>query len=199
MPARTLTTIGDLTAAAPLTRIRNRRVRMNPGRSTSVTLGSATAATGGGPLQDASLALLNAFDTAGVTPESVPDGNVTAFQQAWNADPANTGDQLVVDGKYGPLTKGALDAMVGGIAPQVNGGIAPGPIPHPSPTPGAPVVASSSHLAFWLLIAAAAIGGYLLFRKKKRGGGGHRRSAPLVEVRSNPRRLPRRRNAQLIP
>jgi LPXTG-motif cell wall-anchored protein len=206
MPPRTLTTIGDLTMGQPLTRTRNRRMAMNPGRSTRVTLGSATADTGGDALQTASLDLLNKFDSSGVTPESVGDPVVLAFQKQWNADPLNQGDQLVQDAKYGPLTKGALDAMVGGIAPPVNGGIAPAPAPPaPAPhvTPGPaplvkPAAGGTSHLALFLLIAAAAIGGYLLLRKKRRGGGGHRRSAPIVEVRSNPRRR-RRNSSALIP
>jgi hypothetical protein len=192
---RTLTTIGDLSFGQPLGRTRQRRRAMQLG---SVTMGSATATTGGDALQTASLALLNAFEASGVTPESTVDGNVSAFQAAWNADPANSGDQLVADGKYGPLTYGALNAMVGGIAPLVNGG----PAPVPAPTPAVPTApgASSSHLTMWLLLAAAAIAAYMLLRKKKKGGGGRRRSAPLVEVRSNPRRLPaRRRNAELIP
>jgi hypothetical protein len=166
-------------------------------------LGSATAATGGAALQDAALALLNHFDANGVTPEETQDAIVGAFQLAWNQDPANTGDQLVPDSKYGPLTKGALDAMTGGIAPLVNAPPSPGPAPSPAPSPApgpspAPIVpaASSHEMGVFLLLAAVAIGAYLLLRKKKgRRSGGSRRSSPLVEVRSNPRR---RRNAELI-
>ena len=166
---RTLTTIGDLSFGQPLGRTRQRRRSMQLG---AVTMGSATATTGGAALQDASLSLLNKFEAGGVTPESTVDADVTAFQNAWNADPANAGDQLVADGKYGPLTFGALNAMTGGIAPIVNGGAAPTPA-----TPTAPVApASESHLALWLLLAAAAIGAYFLMRKKRRSGS-HRRSA----------------------
>jgi hypothetical protein len=196
---RQLVTIGDLASATPLRRTRVRRQRMMG------MIQSADATTGGEALQGAALDLLNHFDSAGVTPESTQDALVGAFQLAWNQDPANASDQLVPDSKYGPLTKGALDAMTGGIAPAVNGGPAPAPSPAPpSPVKPSPAVgpaapaSEGSELAIWLLVAAALVGGYLLLRKKKRGGGGsRRRSSPLVEVRSNPRR--RRRNAELIP
>lgn len=192
---RQLVTIGDLASATPLRRTRVRRQRMLG------MIGSADATTGGEALQGAALDLLNHFDSAGVTPENTQDALVGAFQLAWNQDPANASDQLKRDSKYGPLTKGALDAMTGGIAPMVNGGPAPSPAP-PVPVRPSPAIvpaASSDSSEIWLLVLLAAlVGGYFWLRKKKRSSGGRRRrSSPLVEVRSNPRR--HRRNAELIP
>jgi hypothetical protein len=191
---RQLVTIGDLRAARPLTRDRLRRQAR--------TLGSATASTGSEALQDAALAFINALDVGGVPLESTVDPNVRAFQQAWNADPANAGDQLAVDGKYGPLTQGALNVMTG-VAPPVNYGGAP-PAPAPSPTPPGvlvtPAGGGGESTAFWLALAAVAVGGYLIFFRKRKKGATHHHHGTTLEVKSNPRRrLPRRRNAELIP
>lgn len=193
---RTLVTIGDL-RAQPLFRSKMRRMRMSG--MGFVDMGSATADTAGPALQAASADLLAQTDAHGAPPEEMVDPATMAFQQAWNADPANSGDQLVVDGKYGPLTYGAQNATTGGMASPVNGGSSPlvTPTPATPATPTAPAAASTSHLGIWLLLAAAAGGAYLLFRKKGRRGGARRRAtSTAIEIRSNPRR---RRNAELIP
>lgn len=191
--ARSLLTIGDLPGLTgqPLRRQGIRRRLM--------TMGSADSTTAGSALQDASLTLLNYLEASGVPPESAVDENVQAYQQAWNADPANTGDQLVVDGKYGPLTQGTLNAMTGGIAPAVNGGPAPVPAP-PKPAPGTitPAATTGSHAGLILLLIAAGVGAWLLLRKKK-GSVRHVHTGPSISVRSNPRRRARRRNPELIP
>lgn len=65
------------------------------------------------------------------------------FQVAWNG--ANPNNPLVVDGKYGPLTRGALQNVMStigqGTAPPdcfTPGGVGPAPVP-PTPTPTPPV------------------------------------------------------------
>ena len=200
MARRQLVTIGDLTAARPLGRTRQRRQAMIGLVQGPYGMGAATSATAGEALQDAAMALLNKFDAQGVTPMGTADATVGDFQTAWNADPANASDQLADDSDYGPLTQGALNAIVG-VAPAVNygGNITPGPSPTPGTTPA--TTGGSSHLGLWLLLAAAGVGAYLLMRKKRRSGGGRRRAAPTIEVRTNPRRRikGRRRNAELIP
>src|ERR1700690_2755137 len=114
MARRQLVTIGDLTAARPLGRTRQRRQAMI-GLVDDLHMGAATSTTAGEALQTAALALLNKFDAGGVTPMTTADADVGAFQDAWNADPANASDQLAVDSEYGPLTQGALAAIVGAV------------------------------------------------------------------------------------
>lgn len=211
MPARHLVTIGDL-RASPLSRTNARRSRAVRGVEKGIghvdafryhersDMGAATSATAGGPLQDAALALLNKFDASGVTPMSQADPTVGDFQSTWNADPANAGDQLTVDSSYGPLTSGALAAIVGGVAPAVNYGGSANVIP----PPGVVTPASSStesEVLPWLLIGAAAVGAYFLFVRKRKTV--HHRHTPgtAVEIKTNPRRRrsrPRRRNDMLI-
>lgn len=164
-------------------------------------MGSATPATAGDALTSAAATLLNYLDTNGVPSEHQTDAQVGAYQQAWNADPANANDQLVVDQEYGPLTQGTLDVMTGGIAPAVNTGPA-GTTPTPTPTPVVPVTpgttTNSSEVGFWLLLAAVGVGAYLLLRKKKGRSVHHHHAGTSIELRSNPRRR-RRNGAELIP
>ena len=163
---------------------------VDPQRYAERYMGSAVPTGQGTPLEDASAALLAAFDATGVLPESTVDSRVLTWQQAWNADPANTGDQLVSDGKYGPLTYGAFNVMVGGMAPAVNGGgvvVTPGTV-----TPGTST--TTSEAIPWLLIAAAAAAGYFLFFRKRKTVHHHRAPGTAVEIKTNPRR--RRRNGR---
>jgi LPXTG-motif cell wall-anchored protein len=186
MPARQLVTIGSL-RATPLRRTRARRMgHVDPFRFREAGMGSATAATAGVDLQDAAVALLNYLEANGVPSEHVNDPQVYAYQQKWNADPANVADQLGLDGGYGPLTQGTLNVLTGGIAPLVNTG-PPGTVPAVVP-PGTITPAGGSSDWTWLLIAAAVAGGaYLLFRKKKKSGGTHHHGS-VIEVKTNPRR-----------
>ncbi len=160
-------------------------------------IGSANSDTAGSDLQDAAMALLNHFDTNGVTPESTPDAFVTDFQMRWNEDPANKGDQLVVDGKYGPLTYGAQRAMVGNVAQPVNGGASPAVNP-PAPAPPVTPPASGSSELPWLLLLAVAGGAYFLFFRKKKSTHHHAHHGSLVEIKSNPRRRARSRNSLIV-
>jgi hypothetical protein len=139
-------------------------------------MGSAVPTGVGTPLEDASATLLASFDATGVLPESTADSRVVTWQQAWNADPANTGDQLVVDGKYGPLTYGAFNVMVGGMAPAVNGGSSP-TVVVPGTTPATTTTSSEWP---WLLIAAAAAAGYFLFFRKRKTVHHHRAPGTAV-------------------
>jgi hypothetical protein len=154
-------------------------------------MGSAVPTGQGTPLEDASAALLAAFDATGVLPESTVDSRVLTWQQAWNADPSNTGDQLVADGRYGPLTYGAFNVMVGGMAPAVNGGSSPTVVVPGTVTPGSST--TTSEAIPWLLIAAAAGAAYFLFFRKRKTVHHHRAPGTAVEIKTNPRR--RRRNA----
>lgn len=186
---RELVTIGDLRSAGPAMRSRVRRVsylrsigQTNPGFAPGVTSSSA-----GSTLQDAATSLLNYLDSNGVPSEHVSDPNVVAFQTDWNADPGNAAAsaQLSVDGGYGPNVHDALNAIVGGIAPNVNTGAAPVPSKPggTTPTPTAPGTTPSSGMSgmgILLLLAAAAGVGYLAFGRKKR--------STSIIVRRNPRR-----------
>jgi hypothetical protein len=187
---RELVTIGDLRAAGPAARSRARRadyLRMIPrsiGATNTAFAPGVTPDTASGALQDDAVSLLNYLDTHGVPSEHVNDPNVEAFQTAWNADPGNAGGnaKLSVDGGYGPNTHDALNAVVGGTAPNVNTGS--GPAPHapavtPTPTPGTTPHMSGGGML--LLLGAALVGGYLLFGRKK----GARAS---VIIHKNPRR-----------
>jgi len=85
-----------------------------------VLLGAAgdTATTGA--------AVVAYFQSNACTQSSIPA--VVDFQNAWNAE--NPDDQLVVDGKYGPLTQGALQNVMGATPVPANcfggqGAIAP--------------------------------------------------------------------------
>ena len=134
-------------------------------------VGAATSATAGADLQSAGTTLLNYLDTNGVPPETTTDSNVAAFQSAWNADPANATDQLVVDSEYGPLTFGALSAIVGDVAPPVNYGGTP-----TAPTPGGqPVVYSNGVGALPYIIGAVVVAGALAAYTYSRKGRLRRR------------------------
>jgi LPXTG-motif cell wall-anchored protein len=200
MPARTLVTIGDL-RAQPLRRTRTRRLgHVDPFRYRERSgMGSATPATGGAALQDATATLLNYLEMNGAPSEHVSDPQVLAYQKVWNADPANASDQLSPDGGYGPLTQGTLDVMTGGIAPAVNTGQGPAPSPSPMPPPGVLVVpASGGSDMGWLLIAGGAgLLAYLLFFRKKKHGH-HARPGALVEVKTNPRRRRARASGAVV-
>lgn len=161
------------------------------------SIGSATTDTAGSALTDAAYALLNHFDVNGVTPEHTQDPVVGAFQLAWNADPANAGDQLTHDEQYGPLTKGALAAIVGNVAQNVNAGPTPKPAPAPSPAPPVPTPSPSTSggdVFPWLLVGGAAVAAYFLFFRKKKKTHHHHAPGTTIELRRNPRRAPRRRN-----
>jgi hypothetical protein len=129
------------------------------------TLGVATSSTAGSDLQNAATTLLNYLDSNGVPPETTTDSNVAAFQSAWNADPANSTDQLAVDSEYGPLTFGALAAIVGNVAPPVNYGGTP-----TAPTPGGQPVANASGVGplpyiIGAVVVAGALAAYTYSRK----------------------------------
>jgi hypothetical protein len=197
---RNLVTIGHLGAATPLSRSRLRRVAYlhrvpmhGIGQTNPNFHPGATSDNAGNALQDSALSLLNYLDVSGAPSEHASDQQVEDFQLVWNEDPANAAAsaKLSVDGGYGPNTRDALNAIVGGIAPAVNtgGAPAPSPAPHPSPTPGpgpAPPVqqAGMGGGGLLLLLAIAAAAGYAIFGKKKR--------LTSVIVRRNPRRGGRR-------
>lgn len=170
------------------------------------SMGSATADTAGSALSTAAANLLNYLDANGVPSEHINDPQVNAYQQAWNADPANSADQLSVDGGYGPETQGTLNVLTGGIAPAVNTGppgttpVSPTPVT-PTPVTPAPVTPAKtdSEVGFWILLAAVGVGAYLLLRKKKgKTVHHHHPASAAIELRSNPRRR-RRNGAELIP
>lgn len=196
---RELVTIGGL-RAQPLGRARDRRRAILGLQS----MGSATADTAGSALQSAAADLLNYLDANGVPSEHEANAQVGIYQRAWNADPANATDQLVVDEGYGPLTQGTLNVLTGGIAPAVNTG-PPGTTP-PRPAPVTPVTPSpvapssgESEVGFWILLAAVGVGAYFLLRKKKgKTVHHHHPASAAIELRSNPRRR-RRNGAELIP
>jgi hypothetical protein len=92
------------------------------------------------PLEQTAADLIGWLGTNPCTQQPVPQ--VAAFQTQWNA--ANPTNPLVVDGKYGPLTRGALQNVMSttgqGTAPPdcfTPGGVPPSP---PAPTPAPPVV-----------------------------------------------------------
>lgn len=74
-----------------------------------------------------------------------PIAQVTAFQTAWNS--SGNGSTLVIDGKYGPLTRGALQAVMTtigkGAAPadcfSAVGATTPAPIAAAAPSANPPV------------------------------------------------------------
>ena len=157
-------------------------------------IGAATSQTAGDALQNAALALLNKFDNLGVTPMATADADVGNFQTAWNADPANHSDQLGFDSQYGPLTQGALAAIVGGVAPPVNYG---GQLV--IPPPGTPTAPGSGESAIpWLLVAGAAVAAYFLFFRKKKTVHHHRSPGTAVEIKTNPRRRSRGRSRSVL-
>jgi hypothetical protein len=204
---RTLTTIGDLRTMRDV----SRQARLAPmmGFSPSLRalhmglLGATNpnfappsgldSGSMGADLSNALNALLQAYTASGVPAESTADPSASAFQTAWNADPAVSavgGNALLaVDGGYGPNTALAVSTINGGSFPPVNGGAAPAPMPGTTPAnplvapaaPGAvtPAGAASSHTMLWLLALLAAAGAaYAAHRMlKKKNSGGRRRAA----------------------
>lgn len=112
------------------------------------------------PLTQSSADLIAWLSSNACTQNAV--SQVTAFQTAWNS--SGNGATLVVDGKYGPLTRGALQAVM----TTIGKGVAPADCFTPAgavvPVSANPPVTFSPHpaaphpLGGWLVGAAVVAG-----------------------------------------
>ena len=153
----------------------------------------------GTELSNATVAMLEHFQTAGVPSEHDSDPFVLAFQQAYNRDPAPWAAatmKLGEDGGFGQNSHDAAAALVvymgGGAVPAVNASAAPvAPTPNaPAPsTPGVTVlpqqtIVGHEPIATWKIalgVAAAAAAAYGVARMmKKKRRRGRRRSTAIV-------------------
>lgn len=198
---RELYTIGDIRTS----RLTRRYARMRGMGATHATFEPPAGLTD----QTASTALLNAandlmlaYMKTGVPSMHAADPYALAFQKEWNLEPAvmATGPsaKLDEDAGYGPNVRDAVAAINGGTAPEVNGAApttkpaTPAAPPAVAPVPGKAGAATSSKAGVLLLLGGAALVVWLLVRKKR--AKSHARAHPMLEVRTNPLRLPRGRH-----
>lgn len=139
----------------------------------AIAMPSGGGATPSSALTSAAQSLVQWLQANGCTTSSV--SAVVAFQTAYNAEGSQ---QIATDGKYGPITQGALQRVLsasgGGTAPQncFGGGPAPSPSPSPTPTPS-----SNTTGLPWgtIAVAGAAVAGVAAIAyavHKKKGGKG---------------------------